>query len=174
MTRSRNGNSISGQFSPHLVEMLESPAWRTLSLSARRLLDRIEIEHAHHGGTDNGKLPVTYDDFVAYGIDRHAIAPAMRETVALGFLEITREGRAGNAEWRLSNLFRLTYRPAKGTHGDGTHEWRKIATIEQAELVAKAARKAANPSRARAHLSRETIRRQALARRAKRLALGPT
>ena len=74
---------------------MRSPAWRALSLSARRILDRLEIEMADHGGTDNGKLPATYDDFERYGLHRHAIAPAIREAVALGFLEITQPGRAG-------------------------------------------------------------------------------
>ena len=69
--------------------MIKSPAWSVLSLSARRVLDRIEIEHADHGGYDNGRLPVTYDDFEHYGIHRHSIAAAIRETVALGFAEIT-------------------------------------------------------------------------------------
>jgi hypothetical protein len=40
----------------------------------------------NHGGTDNGKLPTTYDDFERYGIHRHAIAPAIREAIALDFL----------------------------------------------------------------------------------------
>src|SRR3974390_676531 len=98
---SRRRNAISGQFAARLIEMLESPAYRTLSLSARRVLDRVEIELAHHGGQDNGSLPVTYDDFQSYGIHRHAIWPAIKECVALGFLEITRQGRAGNAEFRI-------------------------------------------------------------------------
>ena len=59
-------NSIDGQFAPHTIEMIKSPAWSVLSLSARRVLDRIEIEHADHGGNDNGRLPVTYDDFERY------------------------------------------------------------------------------------------------------------
>ena len=89
--------------------MIKSPAWSVLSLSARRVLDRIEIEHADHGGNDNGRLPVTYDDFERDGIHRHAIGPAIRETVALGFAEITERGRAGNAEFRSPHKFRLTY-----------------------------------------------------------------
>jgi hypothetical protein len=108
--------------------MLRSPAWRALSLSARRVLNRIEIEVGEHGGTDNGKLPA-YDDFVLYGIHRHAVGPAIREAVALGFTEITERGRAGNAEWRWPNLFRLTYRP---THNAGpTDDWKKIETARK-------------------------------------------
>jgi hypothetical protein len=69
--------------------MLESPAYRVLSRAARMVLDRIEIEHMHHGGRENGNLPVTYNDFVVYGIHRHGISPAIRESQALGFIEIT-------------------------------------------------------------------------------------
>ena len=97
--------TIGGQFAPRRIDMLRSPAYCVLSLSARRILDRIEIELADHGGSDNGKLPITYDDFVKYGLHRHAIGPAIRELVMLGFVEITEAGRAGNAEHRKPNLF---------------------------------------------------------------------
>jgi hypothetical protein len=130
--------SIGEQFAPHTIAMLRSPAWRALSLSARRVLDRIEIELADHCGTDNGKLPVTYDDFVRYGIERHAIGPAIREIVALGFVGITEAGRAGNADWRKPNLFRLTFRNTKYAP---TNEWQKISE-EQAAPIARAARMA--------------------------------
>jgi hypothetical protein len=145
----RKRSRISGQFAARLIEMLESPAYRVLSLSARKVLDRIEIEHAHHGGTDNGRLPVTYDDFVTYGIHRHSVRAAINELVALGFLEITREGRAGNAEWRQPNLFRLTYRHDDSFRGDGTHEWRNIKTEEEAEKLAKTARTAKSKTQCR-------------------------
>lgn len=140
MSRKRkNPNSIGGQFAPRLIEMLESPAYRALSLSARRVLERIEIELAQHGGQDNGGLPVTYDDFQRYGIDRHLIAPAIRELVALKFIEITRPGRAGNAEYRAPNLFRLTYRHTK--QAEPSHDWRRVATAEQATKLGRQARR---------------------------------
>jgi hypothetical protein len=69
-------NRLSEQFAPRPIRMLESPAYRALSLGAHRALARIEVELAHHGGNDNRKLPVTFDHFVEYGIHRHAIAPA--------------------------------------------------------------------------------------------------
>jgi len=133
---------FSGQFIGRLVEMLESPAYRVLSLSARRVLDRIEIEFARHGGKaeENGRLPVTYSDFESYGIDRHAIRPAIQEALALGFIEITECGSAGNREFRSPNKFRLTYRPAKGIPGDGSHEWRLFSSIEDAMNIARLAR----------------------------------
>lgn len=138
--RTNRRTAIGGQFAPHLIDMLRSPAWRSLSLSARRILDRIEIEMADHGGTDNGKLPVTYDDFGRYGIHRHAVGPAIREAVALGLLEVTEPGRAGNSEWRKPNLFRLTYRNTD--HGGPTNEWARIETDEQAQSLARAVRSA--------------------------------
>jgi hypothetical protein len=138
--RGSKKKTISGQFAWRLVEMQESPAYRVLSLSAHRVLDRLEIELGRHGGNDNGKLPSTFDDFEKYGIHRHAIGPAVREVVALGFVEITQEGRAGNAEWRRPSLYRLTYRHQDITNP--TDEWRKIEATEDALLIAKIARKA--------------------------------
>ena len=138
MSRGRK-TTIGAQFAPRRIDMLRSPAYCILSLSARRVLDRLEIELADHGGTDNGKLPVTYQDFETYGIHRQAIYPAIRETVALGFVEITEQGVAGGAEFRKPNQFRLTYRHSHGLRGDGTHEWMKI-TEEDAPVLAAAAR----------------------------------
>jgi hypothetical protein len=56
-----------------------------------------------------------------------------------------RQGVAGNAEYRQSALYRLTYRHVDGTPGDGTHEWRKIATVADAERIAKKARNNVDP-----------------------------
>lgn len=138
---------IGGQFSPRLIEMLESPAYRVLSQSAHRFISRLEIELAHHGGQDNGKLPCTFDDCQQYGIHRHAIGPAIREAVALGFVEVTEQGSAGNAEHRRPSLYRLTYRPAHGIPDDGSHEWRRIKTVEDAINISAMARKTIAPSR---------------------------
>src|SRR5262249_7248843 len=117
---------------PRLIAMLRSPAYRVLSLSAHRLLARIEIELHQHGGEDNGKLPVPYEQFVEYGIHRHAIAPAIRECEALGFLE-AEHGQAGNREYRWPSVYRLTYRPVGRARP--TDEWRRISTIEEAEAI---------------------------------------
>jgi hypothetical protein len=142
---SRRKNKIGGQFAPRLVEMLESPAYRVLSLSGHRILARVEIEMANHGGGDNGKLPVTFDDFEAYGIDRHAVAPAIRECEVLGFIEVAERGCAGNREFRRASLYRLTYRHLN--RADPTHEWRRIKTIEEAQVIAQAARKSVQQPR---------------------------
>jgi hypothetical protein len=134
----RRRNRIAGQFTALLTEMLESPAWCVLSLSARRVLDRVCIELRHHGGHAANGLCVTYDDFQEYGIDRHAIALAIREVVALGFLTIIRQGRAGNREYRQATLYRPTF--ATAVDFEATHEWRRIRTLEQARTIAAEAR----------------------------------
>jgi hypothetical protein len=133
--------SIQGAFAWRLIEMLESPANRVMSLSAKRVLERLEIELFRHGGKpqENGLLACTFEHFVEFGIDRHAIAPAIREAVALGFVQITRPGCAGNANYRQPTLYRLTYRHS-GSHRETTDEWRRIATIEEAKAIAERAR----------------------------------
>src|SRR5215217_2277281 len=105
----RRARKLEGQWVPHFLEMIESAAYRVLSGAAHRCLARIESEHMHHGGNENGRLPVTYNQFEEYGIDRHAIGPALRELEQLGFTEITERGVAGNAADRSPNRFRLTY-----------------------------------------------------------------
>ena len=91
----RSSGAIIGQFTMRPIEMLRSPPYRVLSLTGHRILARLEIEHARHGGKDNGKLPITHEDFRQFGIDRKAIAPGLREVYALGFIEQTQRGLAG-------------------------------------------------------------------------------
>jgi hypothetical protein len=137
---SKRRGKIDGAFSARLIEMLESPAYRALSLTGHRVLDRIEIEHFHHGGKENGRLPVTKQDFIKYGVHNDRVAPAIRECEALGFIRV-KHGRGGNAEHRQPNKFFLTYVYARGNHGQPPpHDWRKIKTIEEAEANARAAR----------------------------------
>jgi hypothetical protein len=136
-------NRISGQWSPRPIKMLESPAYRALSLSAHRIMSRIEIEFARHSGKDNGRLPVTKRNFIAYGMQHVAVAKGIREAEALGFIQVTERGRGGNSEHHSPNLFRLTFVQCRNS-GPPTHEWRKIKTIEEAVPVAQAARAAKN------------------------------
>jgi hypothetical protein len=144
----RRRNKIAGQWAAHQIEMIASPAWRVLSLAARRVLDQLEIEHCNHGGAHNGSLVVTFDDLERDAhIHRQSIAPAIREAVALGFIEIMRKGRAAkDAGGRASTLYRITYLAGIGDSPAPTHEWRKIKTWEQAKASAASARKAGGRS----------------------------
>jgi hypothetical protein len=130
----------SGPFVGKLLEMLESPAFMVLSWAAHKVLYRLEAELMHHGGANNGKLIVTFDQFGKHRVRRKAIAPALRELEALGFIEIVERGCAGNAGYGKPNVFRLTYRPAVEAPEDGSHEWRRIKTMEDALRIQRAAR----------------------------------
>ena len=133
-------NRIGQQFSARTIAMLRSPAFRVLSLAAHRCLARIEIEHARHAGKNNGRLVVTYRDFVEYGVCREAVAPALRELEALGLIQVTERGMAGNAEFRRPNKLRLTYRYTDDAKP--TDDWAAIKTVDEAERIARQARAA--------------------------------
>jgi hypothetical protein len=152
----RRRNRIAGQFDAREITMLESPAYRAASMSCRMIMDRLAIEYAHHGGHDNGKLPVTYNQFVEYGLHRHAIGPAVREGEALGLFFVTERGRATAGEFRSPNLFRIPYRQVGSD--PPTNEWKRIKNIEEAAFIARAARnnKEINPKRRRPGGGRES------------------
>jgi hypothetical protein len=155
----RRRNSISGQFAARIIEMLESPAYRVLSRSAHMVISRVEIELAHHGGNDNGKLPITTEDFIAYGMDRSSVAPAIREAEALGFISLER-GRGGNAEYRTPSLFGSTFSQHRNSRcSPPTDDWRRIKTVEEAEQIARVARQAKD-QRAVQHGKRNWQKRQ--------------
>jgi hypothetical protein len=140
-------NKISGYFAPRLAEMLRSPSYRVLSLAAHRVMARIEIELSYHQSSAtaareaNGRgLPVTYAQLEEYGLQHRGIAPAIRELVALGFVEVMQRGCGGNSSFKKLNTYRLTYRHAVGHPGDGSHEWRLITDLQTAEANAEQAR----------------------------------
>jgi hypothetical protein len=134
-SKSRKRNRMNEQFSALPISLLRSPAWRALSLSARRFLDRLGIELANHGGNDNGKLALTYEQLEQYGMHRHAIGPAIREAAALGMIEITEHGHGGNAGFRRPSLYRITYLHCRSS--TPTHEWRGVKSPEDAMALAK-------------------------------------
>ena len=103
--------------------MMTSHAWNQLTLNARRVLDRLLIEHMNHAGTCNGQLVVTYDDFEALGIRRNSIKPAINLAKKLGFLKIIRPGRGGKGPSRLPTIYALTWLPI----GDSppTNDWKR-------------------------------------------------
>ena len=115
-------------------EMLESPAWRSLSNAAYKVIFRIAIEHMSHAGRENGNLIVTYEDFRSYGIRRSSISAAIREAETLGFIQVTERGRGGNAEFRRASKYALGTLPLS----DGTlcgNIWRRFKTCEEAEAA---------------------------------------
>jgi hypothetical protein len=120
--------------------MRESPAWNALPENARRVLDRLELEHMRHGGSENGSLVCRYDDFELADIRRQSIALAIRQCVALGFIKITQQGRPGISDYRSPSKYRLTYVENRlGPNKKGaflkTDDWKRIKTDEMAKTA---------------------------------------
>lgn len=141
----RGRNAIAESFIAHTKEMRESWPWRLLPDNARRVLDRLEVEHMRNGGAENGKLVCTYSQFEEWGLRRQSIALAIRQAVALRFLEIPRKGFRTSAEFRAPSLYRLTYVHSSDAKllGGPTHDWRRFKHERDArEALERAASKA--------------------------------
>jgi hypothetical protein len=141
-------NTLAVQFSSRPVELLRSPAYRSLSRWEHLALSRIEIELRNHGGNANGKLIVTTQQFADYGIERRKIPAALRALEALGIVGIPVRGRGGNAEHRQPNQFLLNYLcGAIDAHDQVTNAWTKPQTMAQAQEIARVARAAKDKNR---------------------------
>jgi hypothetical protein len=125
MSRSHR-RSFGEAFVAHPLELRRSPAWRALPNNARRVLDRLEVEHMEHGGAENGSLKCPYSDFAAAGLRRPSIALALRQCVALGFLAISQQGSRAISNWRSPSQYRLTYLVGRRNSPEPTHEWRQV------------------------------------------------
>lgn len=116
---------INGQFVPHRAAMLKSLAWSELGLCARRILDRLEIEHLDHGGKENGQLEVSYQQFEDFGIGRRHLIRALHELKAHGFIRSTR-GKPAKGQFRAPNLYSITYLPIG--NAAPTDDWKRFKT----------------------------------------------
>jgi hypothetical protein len=112
------------QFVAHLPAMIR--VLRELGLTARRILDCLELEHCRHGGRENGKLICTYDDFERAGIQRSCIREGLDELVAAGLIKIVRPGRRAYADLRVPSMYRLTYLTTfqDSKWVEATHDWK--------------------------------------------------
>ena len=156
----RSKGPMTGEiFIAHTLPMRESIAWKHLPNNARRILERLEREHARHGGAENGKLRCTYRDFEEAGVPEKGIALAIRQCAALGFLEVTFRAQPSVSEFRRSSEYRLTSVPSRQGKPEMTHDWRLVTTDEQAMArldAAAAERSELHEARARqAHRPRQ-------------------
>jgi len=115
------------QFGWFGLELMESEAFRALSVNSHRLLDRLVIEHVHQGGIENGLLIVTHDQLRDYGLNASSIREAIDECVAFGLIRVKPGGRwAGTNR---PNRYRLTW--IGWVDDDGfaqypTNEWKGV------------------------------------------------
>jgi hypothetical protein len=95
------------------VALKESPAYQSLSLNERRMLDRIELELAHRWQTDgrnrNGDLAVTHRNFAAAGIRKDSIKTLLDGLESKKLIEVTERGCWDEGKDRRPSRYRLTY-----------------------------------------------------------------
>ena len=113
-------------------EMLESPTWRAMSFAARKIIDRLIVEHLAHAGTENGNLISTYSDFEKFEIRRKSIPPAIVAAEVLGFIDVIKRGGSAFAEMRSrrsihwhGSTAKTARRPRIG--GKHSRRWRMLA-----------------------------------------------
>jgi hypothetical protein len=138
------------------LEMYDSFAGRELFKhdAAVSLVHRIIVEHLRHGGKENGRLKITYDDFQEWGISRARIGDAIAIAEALGFIKRVKRGRAAWEDQREPGEFALTWQ-CIGSELP-TNDWKRIFSREVAQakvanaLKVRQAEKAANSERNKA------------------------
>ena len=104
-------------------ELINSLAWRSMSVNCLKLIHRLLLEHCNHGGLENGRLVCTYKDFQEYGLTRNKIRPAIEEADFLGLVKHQRGERifAKNQP----NSYRITFYGTSEAR-DPTNEWKRI------------------------------------------------
>ena len=103
------------------IELLASPAWRSMSVNCRKLMDFLIIEHNNHAGLENGHLMATYNQLTTYGLTRRKIREAIDQAKFLGLIRHEPRGL-----WKGQNclsVYTLTFYPDhEGTAP--TNEWK--------------------------------------------------
>jgi len=101
--------------------LMESLAFRSLSINARRALDRLIVENGRHNRLENGELRVSARQFHEWGVTKDCLTPDTRELEEKELL-VTTPGEVTGA-LRPPNIFRLNF---FGTlEKPATNEWRK-------------------------------------------------
>jgi hypothetical protein len=122
------------------AEMLESPAWRALTGNAMKVVLRIALEHLKHGGVENGLLPVTYHDFVRWGVRRNAIREAIVVAINLGWIDKTSTGEVPwHGDIRRPSTFALTWLP-RHNGALASRRWIRIKSDADAKEAIRAAK----------------------------------
>jgi hypothetical protein len=122
------------------AEMLDSPAWRALAGNAMKVVMRIALEHLKHGGVENGKLPVTYQDFVKCGVRRNSVRQAILIAIYLGWIDKTSTGEVPwHGDIRKPSTFALTWLPRH----DGvppSNRWKRFESDAEAKAAIRVAK----------------------------------
>lgn len=159
--RTRKGNPATGPKACGVenwgwlpAEMLRCPAYHAMSGNAVKVTFRVLSEHISEGGTMNGELVISHEQFIAAGISRNCVAGAIREAEAAGMIAVRRRGRIAEGR-NAPNLFRLTWLGGWGPNGEKihpSHDWkgRTAEDVKRAREREKAAKEKRAKAKARA------------------------
>ncbi len=106
------------------LDLMDSEPWRSLTISARRLLDFLMIEHMQHGGKENGGLLAPRRQLEAFGISSHLVSEAIIEVETLGLVDVKR------GVGRRPSTYALTWLPL-GDGAEPSNRWRSVATAKE-------------------------------------------
>jgi len=102
--------------------LLESAAWRGLSINARRLVDFLMIEHMRQGGKRNGFLLAPRRQLWDFGIGSHFVSEAIAEVERAGLVGCRR------GTGRRPNYYALTWLPlADGS--PASNRWSVVSAV---------------------------------------------
>ena len=139
---SKKSQGLSTPFVHHSLALLESAAWKAQTPPLRKIIDRLEVEHMRHGGQGNGRLFVSYGQFVAENISCKSIAPAITLGKKLGLIDINKRAVPSGGVIRAPTAYRLTYLPALDK--PPTNEWKSAsAHMKALAIISKPSKKSA-------------------------------
>jgi hypothetical protein len=144
------------------LDLLNSPAWLTMSTQCHKFIEALMTEFCAHNGMENGNLKATYNQLEARGVRRKVVLKVVVEAEALGIAQAKR-GQRSYGSRRAPSTYRLTW---YGTP-DGlmaTHEWKAIKTTEEAEIRVQNALEALEHERSVKRANRERRAAQRAAR----------
>ncbi len=101
------------------MALIESPAYRSLSINARRTLDRLVCEHFRQNRLENGALRVSARQFHEWGVTKDCLTDEIKELEERGLVEVSLGEAIGVL--RAPFIFRRTFygRP----DSKPTNEW---------------------------------------------------
>jgi hypothetical protein len=107
--------------------MMASDAWLGATPAVQAVVWRLYVEHGIQKRENNGRLRVTYRDFVRWGIPKNKIVGGIELAKQLGFVTVIR-GAAGCGKDSRTSEYGLTFLPWH----DGTPPFHTWATADSA------------------------------------------
>jgi hypothetical protein len=109
-------------------DLLESAAWRGLSINAGRLLDFLMVEHMRHGGKKNGELLAPWTQLENTGIGARHIGEAIADVVRSGLVDCTR------GVGRQPSRYALTWLPMTD-RSEPSNRWRSAVVPSEGKVL---------------------------------------